>query len=244
MKILVCGDSFGTNSDPRYPDLHFTDQILKIRPDVEIVNLSIHGASNALIQMQLHQGLQFSPDAVIISFTDPWRTEVSVDYYPEILDGVPEFIRNTPAGNGGFAQVLSVQHWNRRRWFTNCWIHDPKKSDKFNDTVMRMCDYDAITIKNLFVLRACLDTLRLQTIPFCYSFGGMRNHTEYQDLLKKNYMDTDLFAEYQQQQIPISLWDHQDHGDNCPAFHVSDPAIHVKFASECLRIFDDDQKHN
>jgi hypothetical protein len=244
MKILVCGDSFSTNSDPRYPDLHFTDQLLKIAPDLEIINLSIHGASNALIQMQVYQALRFNPDAVIISFTDLWRTEISVDYYPEILDSIPEFIRETPAGDGKSTEPMSVQHWNRRRWFTNCWLHDSKKSDNFSKTVMRMCDYDSIIIKNLFVLRACLDTLRLQETPFCYSFGGMRDHVQYQVLLQKNYINSDLFAAYQQQQIPISLWDHQDHRDNCPAFHVSDASIHQQFASECLRILNDDQKHN
>jgi len=244
VKLLICADSFGAATDHRFSGMHFTDHLTQQCADVELINLSIHGASNALIQMQLYQGLSLNPDAVILSFTDAHRMEVSLAEYPELTTQQPEFICNAaPGGQQQPWQELPINHWNRHRWFTNCWLHDPKKSDKFRDMTMRLYDQDAIVLKNIFAVRACLDLLQVKSVPFCYSLGGIESAASYTKLLTENYMDTDVFADYGTHETPTNLWHHQDHGDAAPQFHVSDQAVAAQFASECLEILHD-QKHN
>ena len=78
MKILVCGDSFCVN-DSRFPGLHWTEKLLNLSGDIEIANLAYGGCSNALIALQLMQGLQLDPDFVVISFTSHSRYEYDKD---------------------------------------------------------------------------------------------------------------------------------------------------------------------
>lgn len=77
-KVLICGDSFGV-IDPRFPNLHWSEKLASTSAEIEIFNFSVGGASNALITMQLMQGLKFDPDFVIISFTNEHRYEQDFD---------------------------------------------------------------------------------------------------------------------------------------------------------------------
>ena len=74
MKILICGDSFCV-TDPKFPKLHWSEKLLELSSDIEVYNLSMGGASNALITMQLMQGLKLKPDFIILSFTNEHRYE-------------------------------------------------------------------------------------------------------------------------------------------------------------------------
>ena len=72
-RILICGDSFGT-TDHNFPGLHFSEKLT----DCEVLNLSQGGASNAMIQVQLYQGLELMPTHVILLFTAQWRAEYNI----------------------------------------------------------------------------------------------------------------------------------------------------------------------
>ena len=72
MKILVCGDSYAiTDSD--FPGLHWSEKILNFSPNFELCNLAYGGCSNAMITLQLLQGLNLNPNFVILSFTNEHR---------------------------------------------------------------------------------------------------------------------------------------------------------------------------
>ena len=248
MKVLVCADSFGVNTTQTHPGTHFTDQIMELRPDWEIINLSMHGASNSLIQIQLNQGLNLKPDAVIMSFTDPGRMELPLAEYPELTAQHPDFIRKAkPGGALSLTNQKSVNNWNRRRWLTNCWFTNRTEADQYHDSSMRMYDSEAQAIKNVHTARGCMDLLHVKSIPFCYSLGGLggrRMVRSYKALFKENFMNVDVFADYQNLQISTNLWDHQDTRVGAPAHHVSDVQVAKRFASECVEILCRDQKYN
>jgi len=67
MKILICGDSYCV-PDPEYANLHWSEKILSSSQQTEIINLAYGGCSNALIALQLMQGLRFNPDFIIFFF--------------------------------------------------------------------------------------------------------------------------------------------------------------------------------
>jgi hypothetical protein len=50
MKILVVGDSFCV-TDPSFPNLHWSEKLLNLSPEIELLNLAHGGCSNA----QRHQ---------------------------------------------------------------------------------------------------------------------------------------------------------------------------------------------
>ena len=84
MRILVCGDSFAI-TDPNFPGLHWTDKILDHSADFEVCNLAAGGASNAMIALQLMQGLQLRPDFVIFSF-------IISPFFDGICNNSPEMV--------------------------------------------------------------------------------------------------------------------------------------------------------
>jgi hypothetical protein len=60
MKVLICGDSYCTN-DTDYPGLHWTEKMLAQSAQLEICNLAHGGCSNAMILLQLLQGIKIQP---------------------------------------------------------------------------------------------------------------------------------------------------------------------------------------
>ena len=78
IKVLICGDSYCV-TDPDFPGLHWSEKILNFSPDFEIANLAYGGCSNAMIALQLSQGLTLTPDFVILCFTNESRYELDKD---------------------------------------------------------------------------------------------------------------------------------------------------------------------
>jgi hypothetical protein len=220
-KVLICSDSFGL-VDPDYPNLHFSEKILNTTPPVfELHNLSHGGDSNALIVLQLMQGLQFNPDFVILSFTSPHRHEVDKQYkiypYPTelTLEAFKVFRHNryntTIVGNDETDLIL-VDQWNSQ-----------------------VISSDFEILKNYFLIHYCLQTLEQKKIPFCFSLGGLGvplGNQDYNSIIDKNYIKNQILT-YSDQLLKINLWNHNC-GQFRPYFHVSDDSVQEAFANECL----------
>ena len=69
-KLLVVGDSF-MRPDDDYFGQHWSEML----PDYEILMYSLSGSSNGIITYQFYQGLEQTPDAVVLGFTEPNRLE-------------------------------------------------------------------------------------------------------------------------------------------------------------------------
>ena len=242
-KILLCADSFGS-TDPQYPGLHFSEKIQQKVKNCEIINLSQSGGSNFLIELQLHQGLQFKPDAVILLFTSPNRTTFQShlsDFFKKKL----------------FEQSKHDKHFNHQHYWSKVKNHNTRKylssaqidtHSMFNedDFVQRAKKYfkDGFSLeqnsindlKDYFTVINLLNLLKLNSIPFCFSLGGMiYNRPWHEDfrtrILSDNHL-TDELNDHMTQSISLNLWDHfQLEG---PCFHVNDHDIQLRFADECI----------
>lgn len=216
-KVLICADSFGV-TDPDFPGLHFSEKILDQTPPVfELHNLAHGGDTNALIVLQLLQGLQFDPDFVILLFTSTHRHEIDKNknvYYPNdvSVDALKEFSHNrytTSCSFSGKAPISKlINNWNTT-----------VISDEFE------------VMKNYFLIHYCFQLLEKQNIPFCYSLGGM-DKVDYSSIVNKNFIKNHI-NEYSLQALKINLWNHPCNQPR-PYFHVNDDIIQSAFANECI----------
>lgn len=222
--VLICGDSFGV-TDPDFPDLHFSEKILNSTPPVfEMHNLSHVGDSNALIALQLLQGLQFKPDFVILSFTTAHRHEIDNNpnlHYP--TDLTPEALR-------------AFRH---ERYLSSVNFLNPKNPRQDIGRAIRFWNAEVISddfemLRNYFLIHYCFLLLEKENIPFCYSIGGMvhQNTVNYAAVVDKNFIKNYL-TDYADQALKINLWNHNC-GNDRPYFHCDDDNIQTAFANECL----------
>ena len=224
-KVLICADSFGI-IDPDFPDLHFSEKILANTPPVfELHNLAHGGDSNALIVLQLLQGLQFDPDFVILSFTSTHRHEID---------------KNTNVHYPKDVSVDALKEFRHDRYTTSCVMKDNESVSKLIKEWNGMLISDEFEIiKNYFLIHYCFQLLEKQNIPFCYSLGGMgkvdysaNSQVDYSSIIDKNFIKNHI-TEYSSQALKINLWNHHCNQPR-PYFHVNDDIIQSAFANECI----------
>ena len=217
MKILVCGDSFCV-TDPRYPGQHWTEKLLNMSGDIEICNLAYGGCSNALIVLQLLQGLQLNPDFVVLSFTNHDRYE-----YDKQEDACPEGLN-----------AESLAAYIKQRYTTNRYEDNAAKNDLTNRWILSARSENFEKLKNYFYIDYCLSMLQSRSIRFCYSLGGFEYQQNYNQLINSNFVPNTL-VNYAKFELPLNLWYHRDKSKPAPYFHVSKQEIQTFFANECYR---------
>jgi hypothetical protein len=210
MKILVCGDSYSV-IDPDFPGLHWSEKILNFSPDFELFNLAMGGASNAMITLQLLQGLNLSPDFVILSFTSDYRYEFDND-----VDALPTDL--TAAG---------IATYQKTRYTTNTYMKD--QGIKYQLEAKNSENFEKL--KNYFHISFCLQTLNQHNIPFAFSLGGFEYRQNYSLLINSNYM-YNFIKDYTDNELKTNLWYHGQKSKPC--FHVDDDKVQQLFANECI----------
>ena len=216
-KILICGDSFCV-TDPDYPGLHWSEKILNHSPDFEVHNMSYGGCSNALILLQLLQGLKSNPDFVILSFTSLDRYELDFDPFAVPRSSEPE----------------EISSYIKKRYTTNCYLNiDPTQKDIIDRyrTIGSSDNFERL--KNYFYICLCLQTLFVQGINFCFSLGGFAYQNDYIELLNSNFLKN-WISHYHDRELTMKLWYHQTDKPR-PYFHVDNNDVHAFFADECIK---------
>lgn len=214
MKILICGDSYAV-TDPEYTGLHWSEKILDFSPEFEVINLAYGGSSNALIALQLSQGLRYNPEFAILTFTSNGRYEFDKD-----INAMPQ--------TTGPAEIAD---YFKRRYTTNTYAHDLEKNRASIEYLASVASDNIEKLKNYFYIMYCLTTLQTQGVSFCYSLGGFAYKQDYNMFLNRNFVNNQL-ADFQSQELLVNLWEH-GHKPS-PAFHVDDPAVHTLFANNCI----------
>jgi hypothetical protein len=217
MKILVCGDSFAI-TDNRYPGLHWSEKILDHSADFEINNLAAGGASNAMIAMQLLQGLKFNPDFVIFSFTTEGRYEFDLDTQAQIKD----------------LTVLELADFQKRRWITNCFTETlPRALQQTAEKYYVEAASDSFEwLKNYMFIAFCLQTVATHNIRFAYTLGGFEYQRDWQQKLRSLFVDN-MIAPHTANELAVNLWYHSNNTSD-PAFHAGDYRVQSLFANECI----------
>lgn len=213
MKILICGDSYCI-TDPTYPGLHWSEKILESNREHEVINLANGGCSNALIALQLLQGLRYKPDFIIFSFTSCERLEFDKDdtVLPESLD---------PHG------LIS---YINKRYTTTCYPMSPENEDAYKRWLIHSSS-ELEKIKNYFYICFCLMTLKSKNIKFCYSLGGFEFQQDYTFVLKQNYANN-ILKQFKEHELSTNLWCFGRKSE--PWFHVDDEKVQMLFANECM----------
>ena len=213
MRTLICGDSY-CNIDSDYPGLHWSEKILNFNTDFEVINLSHGGCSNALIAMQLLQGLKFHPDFVILSFTSHGRYE-----FDNIVNRIPRSL-----------EPLEIANYVKDRYTTNKYTMT-EFQEKANQAWLLESSENFEKVKNYLYICFCLSMLKQSNINFCFSLGGFEYQQDYTAFLNSNYL-TNIIQDYQQYELSTNLWYHGQKAQPC--FHVDNESIHELFANECI----------
>jgi len=214
MKILICGDSYCV-TDPKFPNLHWSEKILNHDPNFELLNLAYGGCINAMITLQLLQGLKLCPDFVIVSFTADGRYELDKN-----ISALPKELSSQELSN-----------YQSERYTTNNYPidHDTKNTiDKYRLTASSQ---NFERLKNYFYISFCLTTLSTKNIPFCFSLGGFEFNQDYTNFINSNYIEN-FIVDYTQHQLSTNLWYHGQKAS--PYFHVDDDKVQALFANECI----------
>lgn len=218
MKILICGDSYCV-TDPSFPGLHWSEKILDRSHRYEILNLAYGGCSNALIVMQLLQGLRLQPDFVVLSFTDFGRYEIDKD--PKAL----------PADMSS----QEIAWYLKERYVTNNYDIPADISKIINQYRTLACSENLEKLKNYFFISFCLMTLRSSKINFAFSLGGFEYDQDYTVLLNSNFVKN-LLQDFHDHELPLNLWYHGR--ELSPFFHVKDDKVQTLFANQCIEMIE------
>jgi hypothetical protein len=185
MKILICGDSYFV-TDPKFPGLHWSEKLQGMSEKIEVCNLSFGGCSNALITLQLMQGLKLDPDFVILSFTNEHRYESDGD-----IESVPFELT-----------ADSISAYIKERYKPNPKHNIPALSENFEK------------IKNYFYIMLCLQTLKEKKVNFCFSLGGFEYQQDYTALLRSNFIENNI-SDYAKHELSLNLWYHGQKSSPC-----------------------------
>ena len=217
-KVLICGDSFAS-PDADYPGLHWSEKLLNsTAPTFELYNMSHGGDSNALIALQLMQGMEFHPDFVILSFTAMHRHELDKNQNACAYDQSLESINSS--------RIARYKSTSQSLEIPTAHI---EIIDKFNTEVISK---DFEILKNYFIISYCINLMQTHSIEFCYSLGGFVNHTNPFSVIQSNYIKNNFF-ETTDKMLKINLWEHKPWKKR-PYFHVDDDAVQTAFANECI----------
>ena len=252
-KILLCADSFGV-TDPGYPGVHFSEKIKKIIPDCEIINFSRGGSSNSLIELQVHQGLMYNPDYVIVLFTDLWRTDYILgdsNFFNNLSkEKMPEL--RAQYKDTEYSKVLD---FNNQTYMTTAHYFPLTSKIPASDTVhsmkanyensLKFQSHDLNCLRQYFIVLSILNLLKTKNIPMCFSLGGLdyvQEQDKYTDstyqqlvntILPRHFMSNEI-AKYMDKSIGINLWTQAQRGNDGPLFHTEDENIQETFANECM----------
>lgn len=213
-KILICGDSYCV-TDPEYVDLHWSEKILNFSPAIQVFNLAYGGSSNAMIVLQLLQGLNLDPDFVILSFTTCSRYEIDKD-----INALPTDLSD-----------IGLANYQKARYTTTMYEQNREQNQTIAKWMSGVCSENFEKLKNYFYIGFCLLTLREKKIPFAFSLGGFEYDQDYTSLIKSNYM-YNFIPDYVNHELKTNLWFYGQ--KQRPWFHVDDDRVQSLFANECL----------
>jgi hypothetical protein len=203
---------------------------------VEIINLSVSAASNAMIQLQVNQGLGLNPDAVIVLFSEPRRMDFAANHDQN--------------GNGNQSSVSGIRpidiiNFNVTNYVSSSQSGLPTELKKLIAGIRLHQSDELEFVKQYFLIKSVLDHLSLKKINFCFSFGGFDHAPNRylkspfdllkQGILEKHFLKNDLH-QYQDRSISVSLWGGVRDFSKGPKFHTDDDDVQSAFSNQCINL--------
>lgn len=215
--IVACGDSFFFD-DPNYPNIHWTSKI------PNLINLSIPGATNSTIHMQIDHAIKLQPKLIAVSFTSCSRTIVRYNQKncsKNILDRIHQ-----PTKNKLDCNLVSFPYAGANLYD----VLNNQQLALLKDYLIEFVDLDLLRQENYYIIKSALEHLVDSNIPFRYSLGGF-DHKSFCEHSPYNF---DKFIKYE---APINLWDYCTVKKKLrPWYHVTDEKIQNSLAEyyKCL----------
>lgn len=224
MKLYICGDSFCVE-DPEYGD-SWVSLLKKKLPGVQITNLSIAGASNYLIYLQVKQALEDNCDYLIYHATSSIRQELRIRVDDENYDSVNRYWNiNNPNKK---ASMICGSWLGINRHYSE--VLDQKQTDYIHSFFNNFVDLPSLIEKNYIFILHTLDLLSRSSVTWAWSPGGF-DHSSFSSSGKKWNFD-----QYQSTICPVNLWDYYQSDKIRPWFHVTDRAIHRKVCNQYIEM--------
>lgn len=214
--IVVCGDSFNVD-DIKYPNIHWTTKF------DDLTNLSIPGASNLVIRLQIDKAIELTPKLIVVSFTSSMRT--TIKYNKQTKSNILDRIYCPPNDKKAFDLVSFP--------YAGAELYNVLSNQQLNilkNYVTEFVDLDLLRLENYYIIKDALETLLQSGIKFSFSLGGF----DHQSFTSNSQFD---FSKFTQFQCPINLWDYCNVKKQLrPWFHVLDSNIHKDLSKyyKCL----------
>ena len=224
MKVIVCGDSFNCN-DALYPGVHWTEKIVQLNSSIDLTNLSICGASNLLIHLQIDSAIKSKPDYIIVNFTSSLRTNIRYKNVKTTGEMISRFYKLNSANNDN-TDLISFPY-SGIDIFNNI---NHAQQTLLKTYLLDCVDLDVARLENYYIINSALNSLLDSNIKFLYGAGGF----DYEKFLKPGDIKYQ-FPKFIDYEIQFNLWDHWDAWRNVhPYFHVTDEVVHHNLASHYL----------
>lgn len=224
MQVVVCGDSFNCD-DTLYPGIHWTQQLTHLNPSIKITNLSVCGASNFLIHLQIDHAIKANPDFIIVHFTTSLRTHIKYKSNKSLNDLWQRFYKlNSP--NTTDTDLISFPY-SGIDIFTEL---NKSQQNLLKTYLLDFVDLDIARLENYYIINNGLNCLLDSEIKFMFSTGGF----DHKAFLKSEEVPYQ-FPKFANFEVPVNLWDQWNASREIrPYFHILDKAVHYNLAKYYL----------
>ena len=214
--LYICGDSFCAD-DLEYGD-NWHNLLVKQVANIDVVNLSIPGASNYLIYLQVKQALENDCDYLIYNATGSTRQEFtlcSTGMPPDNIDRYYNVL--TPTKDKELLCLSWIQPFELENHSS---IPVSFDTDEIKRFFMKYIDMSSVIEKNYIFIQQTLFMISSSKniLNWAWSQGGFE-HKKFKSVRDWN------FSEYRKNECSINLWDYYDSKVRRPHYHITDKQI-------------------
>lgn len=220
--IYICGDSFSVID--QNSGLTWVDLLAQRIPKKQVINLSVPGASNYLIYLQVKHAIENGCEHIIYQATSSIRHEFVIADDHAGKDSYPRY-HNSASNSKDYAVACGSWHNLERHHFNVLSNRDTDEIKKFS---LRFFDLAGAIEKNYIYI---IHTLNLISSANLKSWAWSRGGFEHKHFKNSNCWN---FSKFQHNEIPVNLWDYYDNSIDQPVYHITDPHVHQTVCNHCL----------
>lgn len=227
--IYICGDSFSVTDHSSGQT--WVDMLEQTVPDKRLINLSVPGASNYLIYLQVKHAISNGCEHIIYQSTSSIRHEFIIANDGAIKDSYARY-HNAVSNSKDCAIVCGSWH-NLEPHHSN--VLSNKDATEIRNFSLRFFDLASAIEKNYIYI---IHTLNLISGANLKSWAWSRGGFEHKNFKNSESWD---FSKFKNNEISVNLWDHYDSSIDQPVYHITDPHVHRTVCNHYLTML---QLHN
>ena len=225
--LYICGDSF-CSKDAEYGK-NWPELLAEQCPNINVINLSIPGASNYLIYLQVKEAIKHQANYIIFHASGSFRNEFSIDASNTNTDDKLDRYWNitNPTRQAPTVCCSWTNPWNFKKHNINIFSHNDVM--QIINFFKKRIDIPSLIEKNYIFINYTLQLLDSLNIPFAWSQGGFE-HKKFNPSTEWN------FTAYKDKECKINLWDYSDSQIPRPYYHITDKQILQDVCNEYINM--------